>query len=104
MNKLRKLISCSLNLQKLLIVCFLAVIPLLLSGCYSVNLVSETSTPPFLHADQSITTGEPCKGPCWYGVVVGQSKIEDFQAILPTLEFVDKGSITFSSTVRYGIS
>jgi len=39
--------------------------------------------------DRSFVTGEPCEAPCWYGLKLGESTLEDIRQTLPELPFVD---------------
>ena len=40
-------------------------------------------------ADRSFVTGKPCEAPCWYGLKLGESTLEDIRRTLPELPFVD---------------
>ena len=44
-------------------------------------------------ADQSFMTGNPCKAPCWYGLVPGVSSDTEIMQKLPQLTFIDTHSI-----------
>jgi hypothetical protein len=52
--------------------------------------------------DRSFVTGQPCKAPCWYGLRLGESTLDDIRATLPELPFVDKSQIYEQSTGDFG--
>lgn len=75
------------------------------SACRN-NVVTRDS-----EAGREITllTGDPCLPPCWYGIVPGETTIEDVKVALPTLSFVDEESInehkyTYSSGLEWSMS
>lgn len=43
--------------------------------------------------DTSLRTLQPCAPPCWQGITPGQSNAADVRRILPTLPFIQSGSI-----------
>lgn len=39
--------------------------------------------------DRSLITGQPCEAPCWYGLNLGESSIDEIRLTLQNLVFVD---------------
>jgi hypothetical protein len=52
--------------------------------------------------DRSFVTGQPCEAPCWYGLKLGESTLDDIRMTLPELPFVDKPQIYEQSTGEFG--
>jgi hypothetical protein len=44
--------------------------------------------------DQSLITREPCAPPCWQGISPGETTLDQAEAILKTLPFIDRGTVT----------
>jgi hypothetical protein len=52
--------------------------------------------------DRSFVTGQPCQAPCWYGLELGESTVDDIRKTLPELPFVDSSKIYEQSTGEFG--
>src|SRR5258706_10174236 len=73
---------------------YLIIIPLILAAVSGCGLVkSEKSFPNDPLVDRSFVTSQPCEAPCWYGLRLGDSTLEDIRTTLPELPFVDKSQI-----------
>jgi len=60
---------------------------IVLSGCLPIM------PPPPSVQDESLTTGEPCLPPCWYGIHPGQTTLQEAIEIAKGLPFVDPASV-----------
>ena len=60
------------------------------------------SSGPDPKADQSFLTDEPCAAPCWHGLELGTSTKAQALSLLPTLAFVNAGSIADRATTWQG--
>jgi hypothetical protein len=54
------------------------------------------------NVDRSFLTGQPCKAPCWYGLRLGESTLDDIRTALPSLPFVDNSQIYEQPTGDFG--
>lgn len=54
--------------------------------------------------DRSFVTGQPCEAPCWYGLRLGESTLDDIRETLVELPFVDASKIHEQSTGDFGPS
>lgn len=45
--------------------------------------------------DLSLKTLQPCAPPCWYGMELGKSSVDDFKATLLQLPFVDHSEFSY---------
>jgi hypothetical protein len=52
--------------------------------------------------DRSFVTGQPCEAPCWYGLRVGESTLDDIRKTLPQLPFADADKIHEQPTGAFG--
>lgn len=52
--------------------------------------------------DRSFVTGQPCEAPCWYGLRVGESTLDDIRKTLPELPFADVDHIHEQPTGAFG--
>lgn len=52
--------------------------------------------------DRSFVTGQPCEVPCWYGLKVGQSTLDDIRKTLPQLPFANADQIHEQPTGDFG--
>ncbi len=52
--------------------------------------------------DRSFVTGQPCEAPCWYGLRLGESTLDDIRKTLPELPFVDNSRIREQPTGEFG--
>ena len=74
-----------------------------LSGCELFDSYKGTEAGITLDhplADRSFLTGNPCKYPCWYGIELGKTSIEETLQILQQLNFVDQEAIKTREDVR----
>jgi hypothetical protein len=88
--------------KKLAVLVLLAVFML---SCTVFGTSSNQNNPEFPtdpRVDRSFVTGKPCNAPCWYGLRLGESTIEDIRATLPELPFVDNSQIFEQSTGDFG--
>jgi len=78
----------------------LAIMAVALAGC--VRPVSPTSptVDPAL-TDRSILTGDPCKAPCWYGLVVGTSTEQEMLETVALLPFLNPSGTTSQRGASY---
>jgi hypothetical protein len=60
--------------------------------------LAACATGPDPQADQSFLTDQPCAAPCWQGLELGSSTKGATLSLLPTLPFVDAGSIVDKAT------
>lgn len=51
--------------------------------------------------DKSWLTGNPCKAPCWYGLVPGESSFEDALSVVDTLPFIVSSDDIYSIKQYY---
>ncbi len=63
------------------------VIPTMRSGANRQNFPQDP------RVDRSFVTGNPCSAPCWHGLRLGESNIEDIRTTLAELQFIDKARI-----------
>lgn len=64
----------------------------LLTGCKPYDLIlstTPTSTLDLSMVDRSILTDSPCRAPCWYGLLIGQSNRPQARSILNKLMFIN---------------
>jgi hypothetical protein len=54
---------------------------------------NEIEFPNDSRMDLSFLTNQPCKAPCWYGLELGKSSIEEIRTTLTSLPFIKPGSI-----------
>lgn len=54
---------------------------------------NEIGFPNDSRMDLSFLTNQPCKAPCWYGLELGKSSIEEIRTTLTSLPFIKPGSI-----------
>jgi hypothetical protein len=54
---------------------------------------TPTSSPSLDQMDKSPFTGIPCAAPCWHGLGIGKSSESEVMSALPTLAFIDQGTI-----------
>ena len=52
--------------------------------------------------DRSFVTGQPCEAPCWYGLRLGESTLDDIRMTLLELPFVDASQIHEQPTGDFG--
>ena len=52
--------------------------------------------------DRSFVTSQPCEAPCWYGLRLGESTLDDIRMTLPELSFVDQSQLYEQSTGEFG--
>jgi hypothetical protein len=67
---------------------------------YSKQNTPEFPTDPLV--DRSFVTGQPCDAPCWYGMRLGKSDLEDIRTTLRELSFIDQSRIYEQSTGDFG--
>jgi hypothetical protein len=82
--------NCQENPWKKLAVLVLLVVFML--SCTVLNYSSDQNNSAFPadpRVDRSFLTGQPCEAPCWYGLKLGESTLEDIRRTLPELPFVD---------------
>jgi hypothetical protein len=82
--------NCQENIWKKLAV--LVLLAVLILSCTVFGTSSNQNNPEFTadpRVDRSFVTGEPCNAPCWYGLRLGESTLEDIRTTLPELPFVD---------------
>lgn len=61
-------------------------------GCILLSFFFNEEKPQFPddpRVDRSFITGNPCEAPCWYGLSVGESTLDDIYKTLPNLPFAD---------------
>lgn len=50
---------------------------------------SPTATPDRRKVDPGLVYGEPCKAPCWFGLVPGKTTLQELLEIVPRLSTID---------------
>lgn len=69
----------------------MAIITIFVLSC-GISPLFQKSAPEFPedpNVDRSLITGQPCEAPCWYGLKLGESTIDDVHLTLQNLIFVD---------------
>lgn len=64
--------------------------------------VEASKFPNDPRVDRSFVTGQPCEAPCWYGLKINESTIEDIRETLPNLPFANKDQIYEQPTGDFG--
>ncbi len=54
---------------------------------------NKPTFPEDSRVDRSFVTGQPCDAPCWYGLRLGESTVDDIRATLLQLPFVDQSTL-----------
>lgn len=73
-----------------------ALVALMLLSCTSSNISATTKTGDFPNdpnVDRSFVTGQPCYAPCWQGLNLDVSTVEEVQSTLRELPFVDQTTL-----------
>jgi hypothetical protein len=71
---------------------------IVLISCSQLNLKDENDA----YIDHSLITGIPCEAPCWYGLELGKSDLEDIHETLTGLDFVDQSRISEQPNAQDG--
>lgn len=69
----------------------MAIITIFVLSC-SISPLLQKTTPEFPedpNVDRSLITGQPCEAPCWYGLKLGESTVDEVRLALQNLTFVD---------------
>jgi hypothetical protein len=66
---------------------------MIMIGVFLIGCSNSNPTPSPDQMDKSPFTGIPCASPCWHGLVIGKSSESDVMSTLPTLTFIDQGTI-----------
>jgi hypothetical protein len=82
---------------------FLITLLLSLCGCGIIRPteIIPSATLDETAIDRSLLTDEPCRAPCWYGLVIGQSTKEEVIETINNLSFINHSSIVFDNKSSY---